>query len=89
VFHIEETKVFIYYGKFSTKSLQQIQSGERVTEKSTIYRYPTDGFDLSDTSQRKRLYEALFKVFQYSTSSQAKLSSKPSSKVPSFRTNNC
>lgn len=71
--HIQKTKVYIYHGQFSAKFLQEIQSGEKVTETATIHRYPKDGFDLSDAKQRKDLFLAMFKVLKYSTSREAKL----------------
>ena len=72
VIHIQRTKVYIYHGDFSTKFLEEIQSGKKVTETATIHRYPKDGFDLGDAQQRKDLFLAMFKVLKYCTSQQAK-----------------
>lgn len=44
-----------------------------MTETATVHRYPKDGFDLSNAVQRKDLYMAMFNIFKYSTSAQAKL----------------
>ena len=55
--------------------MQEIQSGEEVTETATIHRYPKDGFDLTDAQQRKDLFVAMFKVLKYSTSGRTSLNS--------------
>ena len=73
VFHIQRTKVFVYHGEFSAEFIQEIQSGEKATEISTIHRYPNDGFDLGDVQQRKDLFVAMLKLLKYSASGQVKL----------------
>jgi hypothetical protein len=73
VFHIQWTKVYVYHGTFSANFLKDLQSGDNFTETATVYRYPTNGFDLSDATQRKDLYMTMFNVFKYSISEQAKL----------------
>ena len=73
----------IYYGRFHSKSLEQIQSGDTVTEQSTIYQYPEGGFDLIDAQQRNRLYNDIFSIFKYSLSGSAKLSLHSDKSEPS------
>jgi hypothetical protein len=72
--------VYIYYGKFQTKALEQIKSGDLATEKSKISCYPKDGFDLTDIKQRNTLYHDLFLIFKYCLSDSIKLSLHTSSK---------
>jgi hypothetical protein len=72
VLHIQKTKVYIYYGDFSTEYLQQVLSGGKGSESVKIQRYPKDGFDLSDMKQRKDLCTAVFSIFKYCISGEGK-----------------
>jgi hypothetical protein len=88
VLHIQKTKVYIYYGDFSTEYLQQVLSGGKGSESAKIQRYPKDGFDLSDMKQRKDLCTAVFSIFTYCISGEGKLGhlnqeEKPKVLVPS------
>lgn len=73
--HIQKTKMYVYHGQFTTNFLQQLLHGENITESATIHRYPKDGFELADAEQRRDAFTTLFKVFKFSISDTAKISS--------------
>jgi hypothetical protein len=73
VLHIENTKGYIYHGRFTAAYLQQIHSGAKVTESACIERYPEAGFDLDNMEQRDHFYKSIFAVIRYCTSNDAKI----------------
>jgi hypothetical protein len=74
VLHIQKTKIYVYHGRFPSLYLSQLLDGDDLTEEATIQRYPDQGFDLSDTKQRKELCKAVFSIFKYCISGTLPLS---------------